>query len=173
MRTPLSQQQASDGVVVGKETVGDYVRLELLTTTVSEASSSSITSLAQLNRILVSKPVDASKYAQECLWFVDFNKFQEIGRPNSDFLTDKHSIVVTNWSSFPYEDIRFDDAVACELLVEPSHHATATGCFVKVLFKGLGESRKISAIISTLYPELIESFRQLESQESGLFSILE
>lgn len=164
MRNPLG---------FGREITGDYVRLESFTSSLLTVITASILELAQHNRRHINQAIDIQRYARECLWFMDFNKFRPDGsRPNSDFLTDDKSVVVTNWSSFAYENIVFDSSIACELLAEPSSHATPTGCFVKVLFQRIGKQRKISASISTLYPELIEAFRELSHESDGLFSCL-
>ncbi len=68
---------------------------------------------------------------------MEFYKRQE-GNPNSDFLTDKHAIIVTNWSSFPYEAIAFDESAAIGLLLEKTPFTLGTGGFVRITFSGTG-----------------------------------
>jgi hypothetical protein len=87
MRVPLG---------FGREVVGDYVRLEYLEVPQSDAKSESTTilQLAERSRAsLTSNSVEV--YPRECMFFRDFNNYQE-GRPNSVFLLDKLAGVVTN-----------------------------------------------------------------------------
>jgi hypothetical protein len=156
MRTPLG---------LGREVVGDYVRLEFLDAPGSEAQSESILQLAERSRAAIaSKSVDV--YPRECMFFRDFNNFVE-GRPNSVFLLDKLAAVVTNWSSFPYEEIKFDASANLELLASDTKGVCGNGCFVRVTHSGGASDRQISVVIDSLYPEFIDRIRAV-CEESGL-----
>ena len=95
---------------------GDYVRVECTSTTVAEAESRSCAELAKMNREqLVQRSADRAQFVREVQWFRDFKNFSSTGFPNADFSTDPNCIICTNWSSFPYEDVKFHSA-------EESHH---------------------------------------------------
>ena len=156
MRTPLE---------LGREVVGDYVRLEFLGAPRSDVLSESILQLAERSRAALDlKSVEA--YPRECMFFRDFNNFIE-GRPNSVFLLDKLAAVVTNWSSFPYEDIKFDDSANEELLASDTKGVCGNGCFVRVTHRGGASDRKITVVIDSLYPAFIDRIRAI-CDESGL-----
>ncbi len=122
--------------------------------------------LAERSRAaLDSKSVEA--YPRECMFFRDFNNFVE-GRPNSVFLLDKSAAVVTNWSSFPYEEIKFDGSANKELLASDTKGVCGNGCFVRVTHRGGVSDRKIMVVIDSLYPTFIDRVRAI-CDESGLF----
>lgn len=157
MRAPLG---------LGREVVGDYVRLEFLDVPRSEALSEFNFQLAERSRgALVSKK-HVEAYPRECMFFRDFNNFVE-GRPNSVFLLDKSAGVATNWSSFPYEEIKFDDFANIELLASDTPGVCGNGCFVRVTHKGCSSDRKIIAVIDSLYQGFIDRMRA-QCEESGL-----
>lgn len=81
MRAPLG---------LGREVVGDYVRLEFLDVPRSEALSESILQLAEKSRTALVSKKHVEVYPRECMFFRDFNNFVE-GRPNSVFLLEKIS----------------------------------------------------------------------------------
>ena len=122
--------------------------------------------LAELSREVVTRSV-AEVYPRECMFFRDFNSFKE-GRPNSIFLLDKLAGVVTNWSSFPYEEIKFDTSVNEQLLATDTKGVTGNGCFVRVTHRVDSKGdRKIDVTIDSLYTEFINTVKTI-CQESGL-----
>jgi hypothetical protein len=163
---------------------GDYVRLEKFACSAGEAANDlSLIELAQLNRSILSvdKSQVASKYAEECLWFRDFAHC--IGapgcRPTSTFITDKQAGVVTNWSSFPYEQIKFgsDSHGAEELLIEDAPVMTATGCFVRVTFRHRDSEegkriRELVVVVNTLDHDFVDALKAIAEENDGLFACL-
>jgi hypothetical protein len=129
----------------------------------------------------------AAAYAQECLWFRDFSSFFPAApRPHVDFLTDRSAVIVTNWSSFPYERIAFDGAAPVELLLGRTPGMTQTGAFVRVSFRqkivepcgatvevcssddSWGGARTLFAVVDYLDEALPRALRDLAA-ETGLF----
>ena len=156
MRAPLG---------IGREVVGDYVRLEFLDAPRSEALSETILQLAERSRASIAlKSLEA--YPRECMFFRDFNNFVE-GRPNSVFLLDKLAAVATNWSSFPYEEIKFDASANLSLLASDTKGVCGNGCFVRVTHSGDAFNRQITVVIDSLYPAFIDQFKAV-CEESGL-----
>jgi hypothetical protein len=86
MRAPLG---------LGREVVGDYVRLEFLDCPRPEALGESILQLAERSRAALVSKKHVEAYPRECMFFRDFNDFVD-GRPNSVFLLDKYAGVATN-----------------------------------------------------------------------------
>ena len=160
MRIPLS---------FGEHIVGDYVRLGVLHGTKDVATSTDLFGLAQSNREVLLQPL-GNKYTSECNWFINITKFYPGQRPNSDFLSDKQAAVVTNWSSFPYERIRFDDSEACELLIAPPKFSTNLALFAFVGFKGCGSDRRLTVLICSIFPELKTIIEKI-GLDCGLFSV--
>ncbi len=153
----------------GDDIAGDYVRLGVLKTSGVTANNSSLQSLAIANRELLLQPLD-DKYTKECQWFTSIGNFHPGGRPNSDFLSDKLAAVATNWSSFPYERILFDDSEACEVLIAPPKFSTNVGLFAYVGFKGCGSDRKLTILVCSIYAPLEDVLKKI-GDETGLFSI--
>lgn len=168
----------------GTEVVGDYVRLEEVRMQRAAIDESSLLELAQLNRLnLVSKQNDEKlqllkeTYIRECLWFRDFHMFAD-GRPSNDFLNDSDAVVVTNWSSFPYDRIRFDNvAEGCSakvqsLILEEAPMMTTTGAFAIISFQQVNEiERDTICQINTPYEEVLHAIKGLQV-ESELFDII-
>jgi len=158
MRTPLG---------LGRHVAGDYVRLETLSLSREQAVGASLLQLAELNRALVDTPL-GDVYTAECAWFLEFHKRHE-GRPNVDFLMDQSAGVITNWSSFPYEDVRFGDSVTTELLLEDTPMMTHSGFFSRISFQGVGKERRLFAVVDTMNQYVIDNLRALAA-ETGLFT---
>jgi hypothetical protein len=163
---------------------GDYARLEAFTCTAAQAAKElSIVELAQRNRALLCKSNDEvfEQYMKECQWFRDFAQMTgSKHRPFSTFLTDKQAGVVTNWSSFPYEQIRFgsDSFGAEELLIDDAPVMTATGCFVRVTFRHHQDKetekrvRELVVVVNTLDQDFADSLKTIAEENDGLFSCL-
>ncbi len=158
MRTPLG---------LGRGVAGDYVRLEVFQMDAAQATTASLEDLAGNNRTLVETPIGEA-YVKECAWFLDLHKYHD-GRPNVDFLMDKGAAVVTNWSSFPYEEILFDGIATTELLLENTPMMTHNGAFARVSFRGAGKDRKLFAVVDSLNQYVIDNVRAIGA-ETGLFS---
>jgi hypothetical protein len=152
---------------LGRHVAGDYVRLESLSVPPQVVCSSSLLELAEMNRALVEQPL-GDAYVSECAWFLDFRK-HHAGRPNVDFLMDQSSATVTNWSSFPYEQIQFGDSVTAELLLEDTPMMTHNGCFARVSFQGAGSDRRLIAVVNSMNQCVIDNLRAIAA-ETGLFS---
>ena len=89
--------------------------------------------------------------------------------PSLDCLNDKGVAIVTNWSSFPYENIIFDHSSPVELLVASTPFLTEVALVAYVTFRGKGSERSLVVKINTLYDGVISAVKAL-SAESGLFS---
>jgi hypothetical protein len=158
MRTPLG---------LGRHVTGDYVRLETLSLSPQEVVGASLLQLAELNRAYVDSEL-GDVYIAECAWFLEFHKHHQ-GRANVDFLMDQSAGVVTNWSSFPYEDIRFGDSVTLELLLEDTPMMTHNGFFARISFHGVGSERRLFVVVDSMNQYMIDNLRSLET-ETGLFT---
>lgn len=154
---------------LGTHTTGDYVRLEENSFKPSDGSLS-LLQLAEQNRKVVLDTTSLERYPNECLWFMDYPNRRE-GVPSSAFLCDKLSSVVTNWSTFPYEDIHFGESRVYELLLENKTWATPTSSFVRVSFRGIGAERQIIAVCDTLSQEFVDTVKNI-SAESELFTCI-
>lgn len=88
---------------------GDYVRTQQFSILGSDARRMSLTELALGNRRQLDDAYekDLEEFKKEVMWFRDFRAFGNEGFPNCDFHNDPRAVMVTNWSSFPYQDIRF------------------------------------------------------------------
>lgn len=154
---------------LGHEIVGDYVRLESLHGSFEDIHSTSLVALALRNHSLVEHEQGKEGYPRECAWFKEFSRYRE-GRPNTDFLDDRRTVLISNWASFPYEHIHFDVSTVEELLVEDVAMMTPCAGFVHITFQGQGKHRKLIAILSTQHRAFINSLKEL-GEETGLFVV--
>lgn len=162
---------------------------------------SSICDLAKRNRaVLMRMTADTTirdVYASECYWFLNYHKYNPPGAPiGCDFLCDSNAAIVTNWSSFPYEAIRFennsgkknssctcvcgvastvepkdDDSVitVTELLLEETSLTPPCGCFVRISFRGNGSHRVLYAVVDSIDSEIIDNFKVI-AKHTGLYT---
>lgn len=156
---------------LGSETVGDYVRLQSLELSVAEVNSMSVMDLSLANRSALAESI-GDRYIRECKWFLEHkDRYGSLcGMP--DFMTDKLAIVITNWSSFPYERIKFDSSDPIELLLAPTPFTSSQGMFVVIAFRGRGSKRSLVIKINSLHDGVISAVKE-EAVESGLFSYCE
>ncbi len=154
---------------LGHEIVGDYVRLESLEGQLDEVHSSTVVDLALRNHVLVEQEQGKVEYPRECAWFKEFTRYRS-GRPNTDFLNDRRTCLISNWSSFPYEHIHFDTSTVEELLVEDVPMMTPCGGFVHITFRGAGKHRQLIAILSTQHQGFVNALTTL-GEETGLFHV--
>ncbi len=158
-------------------TTGDYVRLETFTSVIGDAVSkeTSLVKLAELNRAVLTKDAKevAATYAKECLWFRDFASLTGVpgSRASSTFLDDKLAGVITNWSSFPYQEIIFGEgSFAQELLIADAPAMCPTGCFVRVTFRHNSDGkRELSIVINSLDQDFIDMVKTIAEENDGLF----
>eukprot|EP01040_Poterioochromonas_malhamensis_P004138 gene4138-4430_t len=169
MRKPL-------GLVGGEDIIGDYVRVQLFPSSSKFASQASVMELARENRKHLNSMSDAElreKYSQESQWFDQYGLHRQ-GFPNCDFMTDVNTIVVTNWTSFPYNEVIFGDDMTSpeELILEENPLLSIAGAFVRISFrKGLHEKKELVAILFTPSTELIEEIQYL-SEETQMFRVI-
>jgi hypothetical protein len=109
------------------------------------------------------------RYIRECKWFLEYKgRYGSLcGTP--DFMADKGAAVVTNWSSFPYEDIKFDASSPIELLLAPTPFTSSQAMFVVVAFRGQGSERSLVININTLHDGIISATKEV-SVETELFT---
>eukprot|EP00349_Pseudokeronopsis_sp_Brazil_P002142 CAMPEP_0202964912 /NCGR_PEP_ID=MMETSP1396-20130829/9036_1 /ASSEMBLY_ACC=CAM_ASM_000872 /TAXON_ID= /ORGANISM="Pseudokeronopsis sp., Strain Brazil" /LENGTH=453 /DNA_ID=CAMNT_0049687431 /DNA_START=44 /DNA_END=1405 /DNA_ORIENTATION=- len=154
---------------LGHEIVGDYVRLESLQSSFAEISNSTILDIALKNHALVGREDAKENFVRETAWFKEFSRFHS-GRPNSNFLNDRRAVLISNWSSFPYEHIHFDVSTVEELLVEDVAMMSSCAGFVHITFHGQGKHRQLIAILSTQHQAFIDSLVRI-GDESQLFHL--
>lgn len=142
----------------GPEITGDYVHLDVLRASKQEVLSSSLSQLAVKNRQLVSTcPVE--RFRNNCMWYRDYALYHPDGSaPSDDYLFDKCAAVVTNWSSFPYENIAFDDSTPVTII--PPVMSTQNALFAIVFFTGKGVNRELRANIHSVYPKMLSCIQQ-------------
>lgn len=148
--------------------VGDYVRLQCLEASMSAVQEQTIAELSMANRISLSESID-DKYIRECKWFLEYKDRYGSLCGSPDFMADKGAAVVTNWSSFPYENIIFDHSSPVELLLAPTPFTSSQAMFVVVAFRGKGSERKLVIKINSLHDGVISAVKAVAA-ESGLFS---
>jgi NRPS condensation-like uncharacterized protein len=153
---------------LGSEVVGDYVRLQSLELSLSNVHSMSIMDLSLANRSALTESI-GERYIRECKWFLEHqDRYGSLcGMP--DFMTDKLAVVITNWSSFPYERIKFDNSDPIELLLAPVPFTSSQGMFVMIAFRRDGSKRSLVVQINSLHDGVISAVKE-EAAESGLFS---
>lgn len=154
---------------LGHEIVGDYVRLESLHGSMADVHQTSLADLALRNHSLVEHEQGKEEYPRECAWFKEFPRYRS-GRPNTDFLNDRRTCIISNWSSFPYEHIHFDVSTVEELLVEDVPMMSPCGGFVHITFRGTGKHRQLIAILSTQHKGFVDALKAL-GEETGLFHV--
>jgi hypothetical protein len=182
------------------QTTGDYVRLEVLHPPESSDTSQvdqSASTLTQLQKDVVfyaqysrqhlqqtSFPFHGSDtpitsiYETECAWFLEYSERNPLaGNPSGAFMNDPFACIVTNWSSFPYENIEFiDESGGCrctveEILIEQSGTAMGCGCYCRIIFAGQGTNRKVIACLETLHSRMISLIQEI-IEETQLFIVL-
>lgn len=168
MRSPLN---------LGHDIIGDYVRLQSIPSSAKKVIESTILELAQENRnSLSSLSGDTLRdvYSKECQWFVQYplHRTDNFGLPHCDFIMDQNAVVVTNWTSFPYEKITLGDhhSSPVELLLEGAPYMTGTGAMVRVSFRIVNGERQLIAVLNTRYQPIVDQIQQLAT-ESELFSL--
>jgi len=158
----------------GPEVFGDYVRMEELSVPVDDASlNSRVLSLAEKSRELVSDGLCVDRFKQEIMWMLDYRRFHgDRSKPQPDYFTDRHAVIVSNWSSFPYEDIRFGDSCCFEELRMADSWVGTSGAFVRVhhgrSFNDEGRTDTI-AVIDTIYQSVIDAARSICSDCDNLY----
>jgi hypothetical protein len=148
------------------EVFGDYVRMEELSVSIDDAALiSRLVSLAEKSRELVSDGSSADRFKQEIMWMLGYSRFHDNRcKPPPDYLTDRHAFIVSNWSSFPYDDIQFDSCHFNELRMADSW-VGSSGAFVRVN-RGRGRSKDtIVAVMDTVYQSVIDAARSISSSE--------
>ena len=165
----------------GPEVFGDYVRMEELSMSVDDdaaAPTSSLASLAEKSREVVSDRSSADRFKQEIMWMLGYSRFHEGCKPPvPDYLTDRHAVIVSNWSSFPYNDIHFDSC-HFELLRMADSWVGTSGAFVRVVDQGRRDhdntggrrdstttTTTIVAVIDTIYQSVIDAARTISSSD--------
>ena len=161
------------------EVFGDYVRMEELSVSVDDAAlTSCLVSLAEKSRELVSDGSSADRFKQEIMWMLGYSRFHDNRcKPPPDNLTDRHAVIVSNWSSFPYDDIQFDSCHFDELRMADSW-VGSSGAFVRVNRRrrtndtGGPSKDTIFAVMDTVYQSVIDAARSISSSEcdGNLFS---
>jgi hypothetical protein len=161
------------------EVFGDYVRMEELSVSVDDAAlTSCLVSLAEKSRELVSDELSADRFKQEIRWMLGYSRFHDNRcKPPPDYLTDRHAVIVSNWSSFPYDDIQFDSCHFDELRMADSW-VGSSGAFVRVNRRrrthdtGGPSKDTIVAVMDTVYQSVIDAARSISSSEcdGNLFS---
>ena len=157
----------------GPQVCGDYVRLEELNVSADDANGH-VVPLAQLSRGVVSDSSCTDRFKQEIMWMLEYSRFQGKGvsPPPPDYLTDRHAVIVTNWCSFPYEDIMFDCCHFEELLMANTW-VGSSGAFVRINHRRSdcdGGSRNTVAVMGTIYPSVIEVAQWLSADCDGVRS---
>ena len=56
-------------------------------------------------------------YIRECKWFLEYKDRHGVLCGSPDYMADRGAAVVTNWASFPYENIIFEGANPMEIIV--------------------------------------------------------
>ncbi len=153
---------------LGSETVGDYVRLQCLEALASEVQGKLISELSAKSRASLTTDV-TKEYVNECKWFLEYKERYGSLCGSPDFMADKAAAVVTNWSSFPYENIRFDSISPLELLLAPTPFTSNQAMFVVVAFQGQGSARTLVIKINTLHDGIISATKEV-AMETGLFT---
>jgi hypothetical protein len=150
--------------------MGDYVRTECLETTPALASELSSTDFAICNRQLLQRDCIQS-FVDECLWLRDVKKWY--GKPQaSSMWSDKHAVLVTNWTSFDYESIRFadDSGSALEILMPTHKFLPQIGMMVYVLNKWSAEGTSKVVLVNTTHPHVIQQLKRCADASDGLFT---
>ena len=165
MRLPLQ---------LGSECIGDYVRVQLFPAKVDHALTTSIIDLSLENRhILRESSESRDQFRKECQWFSEFKDFcpENYGLPNCDFVMDPTAVVVTNWSSFPYEEMKFGNlsAAPLELILEGTPFMAGTGAFIRMSFRYVEGKRQLFASVATRNPDLLVEIERL-AEETGLYT---
>ena len=161
-------------MTAGENIAGDYVRLEQNQCSSSDVQSSSLTQLAEGNRANLADEITAvNGYKRERKWFMEYDQYHD-GSPHAKYLTDKSSALVTNWASYQYDDIKFDNSLVQELLVDPSYAyggLCGVACFVVVTFRrNEANEKKIIAMVNSTYPSFLDQFKSLSVEYDGLFT---
>jgi hypothetical protein len=136
--------------------------------------SSSLIELAEENRPNIASDESAvTGFKRERQWFMEYDRFHD-GSPNAEYLTDQSAALVTNWASYQYDDIRFDNSSVQELLIDTSYAyggLCGVGCFVIVTFRIDDDGKKtIIAIVNTTYATFLDSIKSLSDEYDGLFT---
>jgi hypothetical protein len=161
MRTPLGYDE---------NVMGDYVHLECLLSTPQKATLMSLMELALENRAVL-RTSRMEDFIYEVIWLREAKKFLGKVQP-TDFWSDRHTALVTNWTSFAYEDVVFGENAALEVLMPKQPLLGRYAMWTCVLNKwNNGEKLKVVAVNST-YPELINCVRQCASESQGLFTLI-
>lgn len=182
---------------------GDYVRLEVLNiSNIQSQQSEQQLEINDIKKEILTYAIASRKYLQpnlldvenqstsnlrdiyerECSWFAEHTiRFPQSPRPSVDFLDDPFACVVTNWSSFPYEEIKFIDnekqeeeekseCIVSELLLENTPAMAGSGCFCRVGFQMKENQRIMVCVIDSLKEELIQIIKDIVVQ-SNLFDV--
>ena len=159
MRIPLG---------LGSEIVGDYARLQCLESTIMKVQNSAIAELSMASRATLADDI-GDKYIRECKWFLEYKDRYGALCGNPDFMADTGAVFISNWSSFPYENILFDEISPSELLLSPTKYTSSQAMFVVIAFRGQGLERSLVITINTLHDGIISATKAI-SEETGLFS---
>lgn len=163
MRGPLGQ---------GAEVVGDYVRLQSLQVpSVAAAAETDLMELSAASRASLSEENLHNQYVRECKWFLEYKDRRGpalCGSP--DFMADECAAVVTNWSSFPYQDILFDQAGPTELLLAPTPFTSSQAMFVVIAWRGQGVARDLVVVVNSLHEGVISATKSF-CEETGLLTL--
>jgi hypothetical protein len=153
---------------LGAEIVGDYVRLQCLQ--VPSVAAMDLMELSAASRASLSEDL-GDQYVRECKWFLEYKDRRGpalCGSP--DFMTDECAAVVTNWSSFPYQDILFDRSAPIELMLSPTPFTSSQALFVVIAWRGQGAARDLVVVVNSLHEGVIAATREY-CEDSGLFIV--
>lgn len=149
---------------------GDYVRLESLSGSLQHVMDANIVSLAEESRRVVSSDEGRRRFPKECQWLLDYHKHHE-GAPHVNFADSKPTVIVTNWSTFPYESISFDGCTPSEVLLEGAQAMSGILGFVTVSFQGKGDQRRIVAVFTTVYQPVADCLKEF-AEHCPLISVI-
>ena len=157
MRKPLS---------LSAEAVGDYVRLQCIELNEPDVKKFDLVGLSIISRDSLHEDL-GDKYIRECKWFLEYKDRYGSLCGSPDFMADEGAAVITNWSSFPYENIKFDNTSPAELLLAPTKFTSSQAMFVIVSFKGQGTNRSLVITINSLHDEVLIASKAI-AEETGL-----
>jgi hypothetical protein len=151
--------------------VGDYVHLECFTSGPIFVVNATIEQLAGLNRAHLQRD-SVQSFLDECAWLRDVKKFHG-GLQASDFWSDKHACLVTNWTSFDYDLINFVGNKFVQMLVPTHKYLAQFAMMVYILTQCCepGETNTI-VVINTTHTEVVDCAKRCAHGSAGLFSVL-
>jgi hypothetical protein len=149
--------------------IGDYVHLECLQSKIDRAKSMSITEFALQNREVVSQPASAEQFVDEVVWLRDLKTY--LGKFDvGAFWADRHTALVTNWTSFDYDRICFDGNSALEVLMPKHTMLFKVAMWTAVLQRWTGNGTEKVIAVNSAFEELIQAVREcVRDDADGIF----